>query len=139
MSERYTTCVLANICMIEDNKGNVLVQERKKKDWPGLTFPGGHVEENETLEEAVIREIKEETGLLLKKVVFCGIMEWPWENGARYLGLVYKSRDFEGKLKSSEEENVFWMKKSEIFQHPTSLDLDKIFAIMEERPYEKTA
>ena len=41
---QYTKCILANMCMVEDKNGNVLVQERTKKDWPGLTFPGGHVE-----------------------------------------------------------------------------------------------
>ena len=59
---QYTKCILANMCMVEDKNGNVLVQERTKKDWPGLTFPGGHVEKGETLDEllveayAVVRE-----------------------------------------------------------------------------------
>jgi len=30
-----------NMCMIYDDKGNILVQDRLKKDWPGVTFPGG--------------------------------------------------------------------------------------------------
>lgn len=77
------------MCMIEDKSGNILVQERTKKDWPGLTFPGGHVEQGETLDEAMKREIKEETGLTLKSLVFCGIIEWPWEEDSRYLGLLY--------------------------------------------------
>ena len=34
---------ITNLCMVYDNAGNVLVQERIKKDWPGITFPGGHV------------------------------------------------------------------------------------------------
>lgn len=135
MSEKYTKCVLVNMCMIEDNKGNVLVQNRTKHDWPGLTFPGGHVEKNETLDEAVKREIKEETGLILHSVVFCGIIEWPLVEDGRYLGLIYKSNDFEGEVQSSNEGKVYWMPKSEVFTHKTSLDLDKIFEIMESRSY----
>ena len=39
------------------------MQERKKKDWPGYTLPGGHVEMGESFVDAVVREMKEETGL----------------------------------------------------------------------------
>ena len=42
------------------------MQERQKKDWPGWTFPGGHVEKNEGMETAMVRELLEETGLVLK-------------------------------------------------------------------------
>ena len=48
MSEKYTSVILSNICVIEDDNGNILVQDRKRKDWPGITFPGGHVEDKET-------------------------------------------------------------------------------------------
>ena len=33
-----------NMCMITDGAGNVLVLDRQNPDWPGVTFPGGHVE-----------------------------------------------------------------------------------------------
>lgn len=132
---KYTKCILANICMVEDGFGNILVQERTKKDWPGLTFPGGHVEKGESLDASVKREVLEETGLVLDSVLFCGIIEWPWDDESRYLGLVYKSSEFHGQLISSLEGKVYWMKKSELFLHQTSLDLDKIFQIAEERPY----
>lgn len=42
------------------NGGKVLVQERKKQDWPGIAFPGGHVEAGESFTEAVIQEVWEE-------------------------------------------------------------------------------
>lgn len=135
MREVITRCMLCNICRIEDGKGNVLVQERTKKDWPGLNFLGGHVENKEPLDDSVRREIKEETGLCLGKVTFCGIREWPWRDDIRYFTFVYKSNDFQGELQSSEEGKVFWIKKEDLFHHQCSQDLDKIFAICESRSY----
>ena len=137
MKDRYTTCVLANMCMIEDGKGNVLVQERLKNDWPGITFPGGHVEKGETLEESVIREVREETGLIISHPVFCGIKEWEFEEGVRYLGLLYKVKHFEGTILSSNEGKVFWIKKKDLFSYQTSQDLDVLFQMMEAVPYPK--
>lgn len=69
MKDKITKCILSNMCMVY--KGDkILVIDRVKSDWPGLSFPGGHVEKGETLEESVIREMKEETGLTLHSVKF---------------------------------------------------------------------
>jgi mutator protein MutT len=53
--------------IILNNKGQILLGRRLKKAGYGTYgLPGGHLKENETIEEAVIREIKEETGLTIK-------------------------------------------------------------------------
>ena len=52
------TVEFTNLCMVRDSD-RVLVMDRKKEDWPGITFPGGHVEAGESFTEAVIREVKE--------------------------------------------------------------------------------
>ena len=41
---RSEPAIFTNMCMICDGHGNVLVQDRRNPDWPGVTFPGGHVE-----------------------------------------------------------------------------------------------
>ena len=72
MSSRVESCKLTNMCLLKkDNQ--ILVQERIKDDWPGLTFPGGHVEKGEGLKDAMIREFKEETGITLLNPILKGI------------------------------------------------------------------
>ena len=61
---RRESVEFVNMCMIQ-NGDKVLVQDRVNPDWPGITFPGGHVERGESFVEAVIREVKEETGLTI--------------------------------------------------------------------------
>jgi 8-oxo-dGTP diphosphatase len=47
--------ILTNMCMLYDGEGRFLVQLRQKQDWPGLNFPGGHVEDGEDIPSSVIR------------------------------------------------------------------------------------
>ncbi len=75
-----------NMCMIK-NGDKVLVQDRVSPDWPGITFPGGHVERGESFVDAVIREVKEETGLIISKPQLCGIKNWYDDKDYRYVVL----------------------------------------------------
>ena len=59
--DKRELAVFTNMCMIT-NGSRVLVLDRKNPDWPGVTFPGGHVEKDESFVESVIREVWEETG-----------------------------------------------------------------------------
>ena len=118
------TTELMNICMIYDDKGNVLVQNRRKKSWPGVTFPGGHVEKQESLVLSVIREIKEETGLDISDVKLCGIKEW-FNGDVRSIVFFYKTNHFSGELRSSEEGEVFWVPLEKLGDYPLASDFDK--------------
>lgn len=112
--DRTEKCTLTNMCMIYDDKGNVLVQNRLDSKWGGITFPGGHIEKNESFVESVIREVKEETGLDIKFPRICGTKQWLQEDGSRYIVLFYKTNVFSGTLKSSAEGDVFWVKMDEV-------------------------
>lgn len=54
---------VAYVLVFDENYENVLMVKNKGERSPYYTFPGGRVEYGETLEEAAIREVKEETGL----------------------------------------------------------------------------
>ncbi|MBR3227767.1 MAG: 8-oxo-dGTP diphosphatase [Erysipelotrichaceae bacterium] len=129
--EKTENVVITNICLIyKDDK--ILVQERTKKDWPGLTFPGGHVKKNESFYDSVIREVKEETGLTLLKPILCGIEEFKiLNNEDRHLILYYKCNEFKGRLRSSREGRVFWISREDFKKADLSLDLDRMLEIME--------
>ncbi len=128
--KKVENCILTNICLIYD-EDRILVVDRKKKDWPGLTFPGGHVEKNENFHESVIREVKEETGLTISHPVLCGIEEFKTEEEDRYLMLYYKTNRFKGKLRSSNEGEVFWIRREDLDKYKLSLDLKRILKVME--------
>lgn len=112
-----TKCKITNMCMIEDGKGNVLVEERKKS-WKGLAFPGGKVEDNESVYESVIREIKEETNLNISDLKFCGIKDWfDSTKKEKMLIFLFKTNKFDGTLlESSSEGKNYWVKKSELLK-----------------------
>ena len=97
---------LMNMCMVCDGD-KVVVIDRKKSNWPGVTFPGGHVEKDESLVDSVIREVKEETGLIIDSPILCGITDWCNEED-RDVVLLYKATSFSGELKSSDEGEVWW-------------------------------
>ena len=99
------------MCLICDGN-KVLVQE--KVGTKGLVFPGGHVEEGESLLESVVREMKEETGLTIENPKVCGFKDWIQEDGTRYVVLLYKTHKFTGELKSSDEGRVFWIDRADI-------------------------
>jgi 8-oxo-dGTP diphosphatase len=113
--------------MIYDEKGNILVQNRKKNDWPGINLPGGHVEINESLEESCIREMKEETGLDVFNLEKVGFFEWNvLEKEERHLAVLYRTKDFKGTIKSSNEGEIFWVNIKDLDKYKLSVDLDKI-------------
>ena len=97
-----------NMCMITDGQGNVLVQNRNDPNWPGIAFPGGHVEAGESFVDAVVREVYEETGLTVSDLTLCGIKNWMDTDGLRYFVTCYKTSTFSGEIRSSDEGEVFW-------------------------------
>ena len=119
-----------NMCMITDGS-KVVVIDRQKQDWPGITFPGGHVERGESFTDAVIREVKEETGLTVRAPRLCGIKDW-YENGCRFAVLFYKTSLFEGELVSSKEGEVWWEELENLPKLKLSLDMGDMLRVFTE-------
>ena len=100
--------IFTNMVMVEDGRGNVLVQRRRDPSWPGVAFPGGHVEMGETFAQSAAREVYEETGVTITGLHLCGLKHWE-EEGVRNVVLLYRAEKHAGIARSSEEGEVWWM------------------------------
>ena len=123
------TVIFANMCMICDGLGNVLVQDRVDPKWSGITFPGGHVESGESFTDAVEREVLEETGLKISEPRLCGIKDWIEEDGTRYVVHLYQTNQFEGKVISSEEGRIFWLPLCDLPQTKLASGMDLMLKV----------
>ena len=122
--------IITNMCMIENELGEVVVQ-RRVKNWKGCVFPGGKVESNESFIDAVIREIKEETNLTIKNVKLVGLKQYSYK-GILYIVILYKTKDFDGELRSSDEGEVFWYKKEDLHKLDSPSDFSGMIEVFEQ-------
>lgn len=119
---------LTVLCLIH-NEDSYLLQDRVKKDWKGYTLPGGHIETGESIVDAVVREMKEETGLTIKAPRLCGVKQFPIEGG-RYIVFLFETDQFEGKLVDSEEGKMHWVKISELSNVNLVNDFEELIEVM---------
>lgn len=121
--------ILSTLCYLEKD-GKYLMLHRTKKEndinkdkWLGI---GGKFEEGESPEECIIREVNEETGLVLKSYKLRCIVTYistTWETEYIY---VFTSDNFEGNMLECDEGDLQWINKEDI----TKLNIwegDKIF------------
>lgn len=114
------------LCYIHhDSQWLMLYRNKKRLDpnagkWIGV---GGKLEEGETPQECVVREVMEETGIQLNSFVFHGVIEFindQWDDEDMYL---FSSDDFtqtdsEGMLQRCNEGTLRWIPQEEMFSLP---------------------
>lgn len=122
--DRTEPVTLTNMCMII-NKNQILVLNRNDPSWPGLTFPGGHVEAHESFHESVVREVKEETNLTIKNPRLTGLKQFYDENDHRYIVLFYTATEFTGRIQASREGELSWMTKEKLVSKKLAYNFDR--------------
>lgn len=134
---------LTTLCYIENDEQYLMLHRVSKKNdinkdkWIGV---GGHFEKGESPEDCLLREVKEETGLVLTSYRFRGIITFQYEETGKaadteYMCL-YTADGYEGEMISCDEGVLEWVPKKDLF----SLNLwegDKIFfrLLEENRPF----
>ena len=137
MSRALGRAEITNMVMVEDpDTGKVLVQNRLKS-WCGISFPGGHVEPGESVYDSAVREVREETGLTVSDLKFCGVMHWfEKDTGDWYIEYFYKTCSFSGELVPETEEGpVYWASLDEIMKMPLSPNFKEYLPLFLEDRY----
>lgn len=127
---------LTTLCYIEQN-GEYLMMHRTKKEhdinkdkWIGI---GGHFEADESPEECLLREVKEETGLKLLEWKLRGVITFICDKWQTEYMFLYTADKFSGNLTECSEGNLEWIAKQDVYTLPI-WEGDKIFfRLLEER------
>jgi 8-oxo-dGTP diphosphatase len=120
--------------------GKVLIVRRARPPAQGLyTLPGGGVELGETLEEAVIREVREETNLDVEPVALAGYRQAIARDTdgrieRHFVILPFAARWIAGEITLNEElAEAHWLEPSELAGLQTTDGLAQIVAAARER------
>jgi len=98
----------ASLSIIEDeaNRRFLMIRHRRGINEGCVNFPGGKKEDNETMEECVCRETKEETGLIIENPVQVGYVEFPRFD---FYVHIFRSTKYSGFVKENKDEvTAFW-------------------------------
>lgn len=120
---------MTTLCYIE-KEGKYLMLHRVKKHhdinagkWIGV---GGHVENGETPEECLLREVKEETGLVLTAYRLRGLVTFLSDVCEPELMCVFTADAFDGEMIECDEGELAWVEKSDVLALPT-WEGDRVF------------
>ena len=130
---------LTTLCYIEKD-GRYLMMHRVKKaydinkdKWVGI---GGHFEADESPEECLLREAREETGLTLTEYKQRGIITFMSDKWQTEYMFLYTASAYEGKIGECNEGTLEWIDKEKVYELPL-WEGDKIFfrLLEEQRPH----
>ena len=109
--------ILSTLCYIEKDGQYLMLHRTKKKNdlnkdkWLGI---GGKFEEGESPEECIVRETREETGLILKDYKLHCIVTYVSTNWVTEYMYVFTSKEFEGNLIECNEGDLQWVDKDKV-------------------------
>jgi 8-oxo-dGTP diphosphatase len=126
LPRQETPYLVVDVIIHQDEK--ILLVERKMPAKGELAIPGGFVKWGESVEEAALREIKEETGLKVKLEEILGVYSAPERDPRGHITtIVFVAEPISGKLKlSSEHLSLRWNKISDLDFSRLAFDHGKI-------------
>lgn len=107
---------ILTMCMIQNGNEILLLNRPSELGFPGYIAPGGKVDFPESIVDGAIREVKEETGLVVKDISYKGLIEYcEVKTGERYMVFHYLVTSFEGDLlEKPPEGELLWVDRNQL-------------------------
>ena len=110
--------IRAVLCYLKRDSRYLLLLKAMGKFGGGFwNAPGGKIENGESSEDAVVREVREETGLLVRTLEKIGMLEFyfgPEKQKPDWTAEVFSSSDFSGSLVESDEGRLEWFEEDRL-------------------------
>ena len=121
---------ISTLCYLQKNGSTLMLHRNKKENdmhknkWNGL---GGKLESGESPEDCIIREVKEESGLIIKNPLLKGVITFPnFDLIDDWIVFIFICTEFNGNIIDSNEGTLQWI-ENEKLEDLNLWEGDKIF------------
>ncbi len=108
---------IGSVCFIKDvDKNKILFLKRNKEPMSDMyTGVGGKTEPDEDIYESCIREVKEETGLIVYKLKLEGVVKTILQDAdSSWILFIYTANEFGGEIIDCNEGDLEWLNRDEV-------------------------
>lgn len=112
--DQWEACDPATLVFVFRDDELLLINKKTGLGKGKVNMPGGKVDPGETPEECAVRECREEVGITVSGLEYCGMHKFQFVDGYSIQVWVYRTREFEGRPHETREADPMWVRQDEV-------------------------
>ncbi len=112
--DRWAACDPATLVFVFRDEEILLINKKTGLGKGKINAPGGKVDPGEGVEDCAVRECKEELGIMVSNLEYCGQHKFQFVDGYSIHVWVYRTQTFEGVPRETREAAPMWVRQDEV-------------------------